>query len=366
MKYIGKIAIGLLAVSASFVACSRQQKTAGDEASAVTPAEELRSRLEEQSAGGKILFGHHDDPVYGHDWKFEQGRSDVKEVSGKYPAMMSWDLGRIELGDSLNIDGVPFSRIREEVRAQDARGGINTFSWHLWNPVDGGDSWQVSDSTIVAKMANDSVYNKLYREQVRAVADFLGSLKDEDGNRIGVIFRPWHENSGGWFFWGAPLCSAEDYQKLWTDMREEMDAAGIDNVLYAYSPDRTGTFEDYMMRYPGDDLVDILGMDIYHFGGEEGTEEYRNAVATGLDIVRKAAAGHGKIAAFTETGMEGIPMAGWWTDVLLPLLKENPVSYVVVWRNAHDKPGHFYAPYPGQVSEESFRIFAADSTIVLL
>lgn len=149
-------------------------------------------------------------------------------------------------------------------------------------------------------------------------------------------------------------------------MREEMDAAGIDNVLYAYSPDRTDTLEDYMKRYPGDELVDILGMDIYHFGGEDGTDEYRTAVSTGLGIVRQAAQEHGKIAAFTETGMESIPMAGWWTDVLLPLLKENPVSYVVVWRNAHDKPGHFYAPYPGQISEESFKTFATDSTIILI
>lgn len=362
---MNRLAIGLLAASAVFAAC-RQQKPAGDEPQTPTPAQELRERLAAGSADGKILFGHHDDPVYGHDWKFDQGRSDVKAVAGRYPAMMSWDLGRIELGDSLNIDGVPFDRIRNEVRAQNARGGINTFSWHLWNPVNGGDSWQVTDSTIVAKMANDSTYNNLYRQQVRAVADFLGSLTDENGNRIGVIFRPWHENSGGWFFWGAPLCSAEDYHKLWTDMRDEMDAAGIDNVLYAYSPDRTETFEGYMSRYPGDELVDILGMDIYHFGGEAGTDEYRSAVTTGLGIVRKAASEHGKIAAFTETGMESVPMAGWWTEVLLPLLKENPVSYVVVWRNAHDRPEHFYAPYPGQISEDSFKTFAADSTIILI
>lgn len=186
---MNRLAIGLLAVSAAFAACT-QQKTAGNEPSAITPAEELRGRLEAQTAEGKILFGHHDDPVYGHDWKFERGRSDIKDITGKYPAMMSWDLGRIELGDSLNIDGVPFSRIREEVRAQNARGGVNTFSWHLWNPVNGGDSWQVTDSTIVTKMANDSVYNKLYREQVRAVAAFLGSLTDENDRRIGVIFRP--------------------------------------------------------------------------------------------------------------------------------------------------------------------------------
>lgn len=355
-----------IAAAASFAACSQQKGAGEGDTQSPTPADELRSYLTSVQESGKTLFGHHDDPVYGHDWKYEQGRSDVLETAGNYPAVMSWDLGRVELGDSLNIDGVPFDLIRREVRAQDARGGISTFSWHLWNPVNGGDSWQVSDSTIVSRMVNDSICNKAYLDQVRLAARFLKSLTDAEGNRIGVIFRPWHENSGGWFFWGAPLCTAEDYHKLWTDMRRVMDEEGVDNVLYAYSPDRTATMEDYMSRYPGDDLVDILGMDIYHFGGEQGTDEFRNSVANGLEIVKTAAAAHGKIPAFTETGMEGIPMAGWWTDVLLPQLKEHRVAYAVVWRNAHDKPGHFYAPFPGQISEESFKAFAADSTIVFV
>ncbi|GAK35868.1 mannan endo-1,4-beta-mannosidase [Bacteroides graminisolvens DSM 19988 = JCM 15093] len=45
-----------------------------------------------------FMFGHHDDPVYGIGWEGDADRSDVKSVCGDYPAVMSFDLGRIELG----------------------------------------------------------------------------------------------------------------------------------------------------------------------------------------------------------------------------------------------------------------------------
>ena len=80
-----------------------------------------------------------------------------------------------------------------------------------------------------------------------------------------------------------------------------------------------------------------------------------------LGAATLAAKEHHKLAAFTETGSEGIPMPNWWHEVLLPILKQYPVCYVTVWRNACDKPTHFYAPYKGHTSEESFKAFHADS-----
>ena len=63
------------------------------------------------------MFGHQDDPFYGLTWQWERGRSDVKEASGDYPAVMGFDLGGIEMGDEKNLDSVPFTRIREELLA---------------------------------------------------------------------------------------------------------------------------------------------------------------------------------------------------------------------------------------------------------
>lgn len=346
--------------------CGHKQKQE-EPAVAKTPARELIERLQAQAESGKILFGHQDDPVYGHSWKWEQGRSDVKDLTGHYPAIMGWDLGRLELGDTVNLDGVPFERMRREVIAQDARGGINTFSWHPYSPVDNYDSWNISDTTTVSRMVSDPKVNREYRRQLRRLAHFINGLMDPDGNKIAVIFRPWHENTGSWFWWGDKNCSDADYHALWTQMREEFDAAGVDNVVWAYSPG-TSTAQEYMKRYPGDDIIDIFGTDIYHYpyDGDMRTDAYRRDVMQGLETCTTEAARRGKIAAFSETGLEGVVMDDWFTNVLAPLMKQHKIAYVLCWRNAHDKPGHHYVPYEGHPAADDFRAFANDSTFVFI
>lgn len=327
----------------------------------MTSADSLRSRLEAVVDSGKVIFGHHDDPVYGHTWAWTEGRSDVRETAGDYPGVMSWDLGGIENADSANLDGVPFERMRREVIAQDLRGGINAFSWHLRNAVSNADSWDLSDTTIVHTTLTDSAASKRFDLMLDRCAEFFNSLRRPDGSKIAVIFRPWHEHTGSWFWWGHRLCTTDDYIALWHRTRRAFDRAGVDNVLWAYSPDRVADTEQYMERYPGDDYVDIMGLDIYHFGGEEGLETYISAVDRGLAIAQKAADQHHKILAFSETGSESLPMAQWWTDVLLPLLRKGHPAYVVVWRNAWDKPTHYYAPYAGEASADSFKKFYEDN-----
>ena len=58
------------------------------------------------------MLGHHDDTVYGIGWEGEEGRSDVK-ACGDYPAVISFDLGELELGNAANLDKVPFDKIRK-------------------------------------------------------------------------------------------------------------------------------------------------------------------------------------------------------------------------------------------------------------
>lgn len=363
MKHLTFTALLMAASLAAAVSCARPG--AKTSAPALTPAQQLAARLDSVSDAGKTLFGHHDDPVYGHAWKYEAGRSDVRETAGDYPAVMSWDLGMLEMGDTANLDGVPFSLMVREAVAQAAAGGVNTFSWHPRNPVTGGDSWDCSDSTVGAKILSDTAVGARYDEWCASLATFFNSLTDSAGARIPVIFRPWHEHTGSWFWWGRKFCTPEQYIRLWTRMRGIFDREGVDNVLWAYSPDRVATLEDYMERYPGDEYVDIMGTDIYHFNGEEGLDEFRNVLTTSLAVASQAAAGHSKLLALTETGSEGIPMDHWWTAVLLPLIRPFGPAYVVVWRNAHDKPGHFFAPFPGHASASDFKTFTSDTTIFL-
>lgn len=279
------------------------------------PACELRCKLKKHAADGKFIFGHHDDPVYGVNWWNERGRSDVYETAGDYPGLMNWDLGELEVDSAANLDGVSFLRIREEAKAQNARGGINAFSWHLRNPRTLNDSWTIDgvDATALA-VTPGTPENERLAAWIAHVADFIGDLRDDNGRRIAVIFRPWHEHTGSWFWWGQDNTTDQAYKQLWKMTREIFDAKGVDNVLWAYSPDKVKSVEEYMQRYPGDEYVDILGADVYHFGGAENTAEYKERVASTLGAAKSVAEKTGKLYAFTETGNEGIAVPGWLRD----------------------------------------------------
>jgi mannan endo-1,4-beta-mannosidase len=77
-------------------------------------------------------------------------------------------------------------------------------------------------------------------------------------------------------------------------------------------------------------------------------------ISTVFSRRRKDVPLHGKVAALTETGFESIPVAEWWTSAFQAVCDSLPIAYAQTWRNAHDKSGHFYAPYPGHASSEEF------------
>jgi mannan endo-1,4-beta-mannosidase len=367
MKKILVILLALAIVPAAFAAGrakSHKTKKKMAKTCQVVPAKRLINRLNKVTAAGLIIFGHDDDPVYGHGWCGDKDRSDVKSVCGDYPGIMNWDLGMIEKCADKELDGVPFDRIRSEVVAQDARGGINTFSWHPRNPVTGGDAWDVKNDSTVHLCITDEAMNDTLRTWIGRAADFIGSLRDAKGNRIPVVFRPWHEMNGSWFWWGAKHCSVQDYVALWQITREVFDKKGINNVVWAYSPNIVANKAEYLATYPGDKYVDLLGADCYQFNDEKGTNDYIKNLTSSLDAATAVAKEHGKLVALTETGCQTLKVADWWMGVLYPVMVKYPICYVTVWRNAHDKNEHFFAPYPGQASAPSFVKFYNDKKTV--
>ena len=175
-----------LAVSA-LAACSPSKKekvTDDGSISARTPeTENLLAHLKKVSSRG-FMFGHHDDTNYGIGWEGDEGCSDVKSVCGDYPAVISFDLGHLELGDTLSLDKVPFSKIRREILNQYKRGGLSSLSWHLRNPLTGGDSWDVSDTTVVKSILPGGVHHEKFAGWVSKVSAFINSLQTEDGVKV--------------------------------------------------------------------------------------------------------------------------------------------------------------------------------------
>lgn len=317
------------------------------------------------------MFGHQDDTAYGIGWVGDSARSDVKSVCGDYPAVIGFDLGHIELGDSCNLDGVPFDRIRQEIISQYDRGGVIALSWHLDNPLSKGTSWVADSLRDIETKTVESVLpggkeSRRFEAWLNVVCDFFNSLETPYGVKVPVIFRPWHEHTGSWFWWGKDHCSAAQYKQLWQITVDRLKEKKVTNVLLAYSPgtECDGDAAKYLERYPGDDIIDILGLDTYCFAqNEEDTvsvSHYAEKLEKNLTMLCKIAKEHSKVAALTETGFEGLPFEHWWTETLMPVLNQHPISYVLVWRNAHDKVGHYYAPFPGQKTVSDFVHFYND------
>jgi mannan endo-1,4-beta-mannosidase len=347
--YINKVATAVLALLMAVPAMGVSRR----------PAIRLINRLAALQKQG-VMIGHQDDPVYGCSWKWDEGRSDVKEVCGDYPAVMGFDLGDIELGKDCNLDGVPFDRMRREIVAQHRRGGIVTLSWHANNPATDGNAWDASGDAVGKILPGGKLHNK-FNGWLKTVAQFIASLRTSDGKQIPVVFRPWHEMSGSWFWWGDTRCTTEQYKRLYRYTYEYLTGCGCRNIVWAYSPnlaDQTETVDHYEQFYPGDDVVDLLGIDIYQ--REPDNAQYQKWLRSELDVVKQVGAKRRKLIALTETGYNDVPDPKWFTQVLLPVLREYPLCYVLLWRNAWDKPEENYIAAPGKVSEADFRCFHAD------
>jgi Glycosyl hydrolase family 26 len=317
--------------------------------------------------GKNILFGHQDDPCYGVNWKYVPGKSDIRDVTGEYPAVYGFDLGRIELGWPYNLDTVPFEKTRLFIREAYERGGVITLSWHLNNPLTGGTAWD-NKPGAVASILPGGTKNTLYTIWLDRVADFLASLKNKNAENIPVILRLFHELNGGWFWWGKDQCTPTEIKQLWRYtihyLRTEKN---IHNLLYAFNTDKFSSGDEYLERYPGDDMIDILGFDIYQGGTLKENTAFAAFFDRGLSLIDSIAAAHRKIPALTEFGYNGIPDSNWWSTVFLPTISSHQIVYALAWRNAGKKQSggaEFYVPYPGSASAADFKKISSSGKIL--
>jgi mannan endo-1,4-beta-mannosidase len=287
-----------------------------------------------------IMYGHQDDLMYGGTWWYVKDRSDTKDFTGDYPAVAGFELGHLELGDERSLDSVSFAQITEQIKAHYKRGGVITISWHANNPLtmqdptsksrrQGGTAWDVSSKEVVASILPGGKNHEMFNAWLERLATFFIGLKDDNGTPIPFIFRPFHEHSGSFFWWGTDICTDKEYSDLWRyTVNYLRDKKNIHNILYAYNTDRVTTLEQYMRGYPGDDVIDMLSLDMYDRGEKFG-DELDNA----LNFVTKRALSKNKLTALSETGGRR-GMADWWSTVLMPVVNKYSVGYVLTWRHA--------------------------------
>jgi hypothetical protein len=311
-----------------------------------------------------VMFGHQDDLAYGVGWKYEPGRSDVKDVTGDYPAVYGFELGRLELDHPVNIDSVPFDKMKGYIRSIYDRGGVVTLSWHLNNPLTGKTSWDPAPGTVASILPGGAKHS-LYTSWLDKVAAFVLDLKGKGGEYIPIIFRPFHELNGNWFWWGKDHCTPAEYRQLWQfSVSYLRDTKNIHSLLYAFNTDRFASEEEYLTKYPGDEWTDVVGFDIYQRGhGAKANEQFAKDVDSMLTTLGKLAIERNKIPAITEFGYGQVPDSTWWTNALLKALGSHKVSYVLGWRNAGLKASggsEYYVPYKGHKSAGDFKKYYTD------
>lgn len=317
----------------------------------------------------KVAIGQQD--AFNGFYQDAAGDSDIKKNTGFDPAVLGSDFMFItDKNNNNQADNWFYQqelKITNDVKVAYAKGMINTFSWHLREP-NNEDSFYAADMTSEQKTtAFESILpgganHEWYKKKLDKVASVVLNLKGANGELIPIIFRPFHEFDGSWFWWGANFCSADEYKTAYQFTVDYLkNTKGVHNILYAFSPDNSYTTEtNYLSRYPGDKYVDILAMDNYGDFDNQGSAGAAKANLK-LKIISDLAKTKVKIAALSETGFRvtssNLPITDWFSNYLYSALTSNSIeiSYVMFWNNNTDG---YYVPNGSVSNAGDFKTFS--------
>lgn len=328
-----------------------------DQASQET--KELYAYLKDLNKKKDILFGQQHALDEGVTLTSEGSRvgstdSDVKNAVGDYPAVFGWDTLSLDGYEKPGVSGDPkqsIANLTHSMKTAHQLGGIITMSTHPHNFVTGGDFNDTSGNVVQEILAGGSKNNQ-FNQWLDRIAELAHNLKTDEGKTIPVIFRPFHEQTGSWFWWGESTTNPEQYKALYRYTVEYLrDQKGVHNFLYAYSP---GAGNDrYFKTYPGDAYVDVLGIDSYDDKNQPGSDSYIQALKKDTTMLVKEAEARNKIAALTEFGYsaQGLKNTGntldWYTRIFNALQKDpaaSKIAYMMTWAN-FGMGNNLYTPY---------------------
>ncbi len=347
---------------------------------AVANAFKLYAYLDAIGKTDSVLFGHQND-IHHKTGNKGLSYSDTLDATGSIAAVVGIDtlsLTGNELGTWDMTQQERITACADMTKEAVSGGAIITLSAHMpnfeiihnrvKNHVPGSSSQNsvgiLSDSSynfsgytpgtlsgdIVKRIMPGQDLNYLYTAYLDMIADYAKVLEQDN---IPVLFRPFHENTGSWFWWGAAFCDKEAYKNLFRYTVEYLrDEKDVHNFLYVYSPsgdaENTAEFE---LRYPGDDYVDMVGFDMYHQYPAVG-DDFIKQLKSQLSIVETFAKNHNKLFAVTETGvangknallLKDNPRKDWYIEVL-DAISPSTASYFLLWANFGLDSG-YYTPF---------------------
>lgn len=276
---------------------------------ATQKAKDLLAYLEEIS-GKAIITGQHTQTIPMEEVSY------IKDITGKEPKLRGFELlaysPNINYQDASKacLDEVYENRDTLETAIQWAKesDGIVTFSFHWFSPLGGRDKSFYAENTDFdpAKvLIEDSPERKAFYHDMEVMAELLKKVQDAD---IPVLWRPFHESDGEWFWWGrkGPEVACALY-KLMYDYY--VNVKHLDNLLWVWNcrlPE----------GYPGDEYVDIVSVDIYlpEYAKTDYQKEYEELIA---------ATSKNKVVALAEVG--------YMPDIEMLEQSRVPWAYYMTW-----------------------------------
>jgi len=194
--------------------------------------------------------------------------SDFASLTNDLPAVMGIDFEFLDFNDLATTSESELRNLnflKQSIKKAYQKGVIITLSWHIINPITKGNSFDLTGQPV-AKMLEGGANRADFINLLERISVFFNDLKDDNGNPIPVLFRPWHEMNGDFFYWGEGLRTAQEFKQLYQDTVTILtNNFNVHNLLYVYSPNWVSSRSEYLRNYPGDDYVDVLGVDVYDF-----------------------------------------------------------------------------------------------------
>ncbi|MFF2911880.1 glycosyl hydrolase [Paenibacillus sp. NPDC057934] len=228
-------------------------------------------------SGKGIIAGQHDYLESPDEFNFK-----LQDTSGKYAALHGYEMGAISGQNESQVAWYRQNVVNSAINWSKS-GGVVAMTFHANLPGTSYDWSNVHRSLSQAEF-NKYVtpgtvqYNNLIAELDR-VAVPLKSLRDAG---VPVLWRPYHEMNGDWFWWGKK----NNFAALWNIMYDRfVNVHKLNNLLWVWSPNAPNAWADpYALTYPGADKVDILAADIYENDYKQSHYDSLLALAAGKPI----------------------------------------------------------------------------------
>lgn len=322
-KKMKKLSILLLSGILLFTACTSKTKNiAPVNPNASMETRNLLSFL--YSIKGKYtLTGQHNFAMSGSKYT-----ELAHEITGKYPVVWGCDFSFNVFGDSaknfqhcgpmnLTDPGEPFawhgqspeairSQLISEVKKQYAKGHIITLMWHHCPPqygdsCDGNKVWAMENRPTSAEwdslVTEGTTLNTQWKKQADGIAMYLKQLQEAN---IPVLWRPYHEMNGVWFWW-CNQKGPQGFVRLWRMMYHYFtDVHKLNNLIWVWNTNAPRDIPGdeafpYDQFFPGTEYVDVLAADVYHRDYKQSHHD---------DLLKLA---NGKLIALGEIGQLPTP-----------------------------------------------------------